>query len=134
MPLRTNETKLFYQRAPEDILEFYHKSVTGPKLRSFALCCRNDYNSSPSPAGMQQEVKLWESHWLRSAKELDQWEVILDYGSGNNNNGTGTGSLMPGGDSANAMLVLESAWKRTPNWAMMRDALTQVGNIRSVFY
>ena len=85
---------------------------------------KNDYNSTPSPMSMQQEVKLWENHWLRSARELDQWEVVLDYGSGNNNN-TGGGAIV--GDSANAMLVLQSAWKqRTPNWALMKDALTQV--------
>ena len=77
---------------------------------------------------MQQEVKLWEGHWLRSAKELDQWEVILDYGSGNGG-GPGGPTGVGGGDSANAMLVLESAWKQTPNWVMMRDALTQVSSL-----
>ena len=86
---------------------------------------KNDYNSTPSPMSMQQEVKLWENHWLRSARELDQWEVVLDYGSGNNNSTGGGGAIV--GDSANAMLVLQSAWKqRTPNWALMKDALTQV--------
>ena len=73
---------------------------------------RNDFATTPSPISMQQEVKLWEQHWLRSCKELDQWEVLLDYGTTNGSN--------------NAMLVLESAWKRNPNWQMMKDALAQV--------
>ena len=72
---------------------------------------RNDYSSTPSPVNIQQEVRLWEQHWLRSSKELNQWEILLEYGD---NQG-----------SSNAMLVLESAW-RSPNWQKMKDALTQV--------
>ena len=73
---------------------------------------RNDYSSTPSPVNIQQEVRLWEQHWLRSSKELNQWEILLEYGD---NQG-----------SSNAMLVLESAWRGSPNWQKMKDALTQV--------
>ena len=72
---------------------------------------RNDYSSTPSPVNIQQEVRLWEQHWLRSSKELNQWEILLEYGDTKG--------------STNAMLVLESAW-RSPNWQKMKDALTQV--------
>ena len=73
---------------------------------------RNDYSNTPSPTHMQQEVKLWEQHWLRCSRELDQWGVLHDYGSAQGSN--------------NSLLVLESAWKRDPNWQLMKEALGQV--------
>ena len=57
-------------------------------------------------------MKLWEEHWLRSSKELNQWEILLEYG---NTKGV-----------TNPHLVLESAWRNPPNWQMMKDALGQV--------
>ena len=55
------------------------------------------------------------SLWLcrdRCSKELNQWDILLEYA---NHKGY-----------SNAYLVLESAW-RVPNWALMKDALAQVG-------
>ncbi|XP_075538774.1 transcription-associated protein Nipped-A isoform X6 [Dermacentor variabilis] len=63
-------------------------------------------------AGMlQSECRLWEEHWLRCCKELNQWELLLEYGSSKS--------------CANPHLVLESAW-RVPNWPLMKEALSQV--------
>ncbi|KAL3212162.1 hypothetical protein MRX96_000802 [Rhipicephalus microplus] len=63
-------------------------------------------------AGMlQSECRLWEEHWLRCCKELNQWELVLEYGSSKS--------------CANPHLVLESAW-RVPNWPLMKEALSQV--------
>ena len=51
--------------------------------------------------------------WLtcRCAKELNQWDLVQDYGSSE--------------ASGNPLLVLESAW-RVPNWARMKEALAHV--------
>ena len=43
---------------------------------------------------------------------MNQWDVLLEFA---NNKGY-----------SNPYLVLESAW-RVPNWALMKDALSQVG-------
>ncbi|RWS25705.1 transformation/transcription domain-associated protein-like protein, partial [Leptotrombidium deliense] len=72
---------------------------------------RNDYNTTPAPVSLQSEYRLWEKHWIRCSKELNQWDILLEYG---NSKGC-----------ANPFLILESAW-RVPNWTLMRDALVQV--------
>ncbi|XP_015785730.1 transformation/transcription domain-associated protein [Tetranychus urticae] len=72
---------------------------------------RNDYNTNPAPLSLQGEYRLWEKHWIRCSKELNQWDLILDYG---NSKGC-----------TNPFLVLESAW-RIPQWMMMKKALHQV--------
>lgn len=61
--------------------------------------------------GMKSENRVWEKHWIRCTKELNQWDSLLDYGSSK--------------ACTNPMLVLESAW-RVPNWSMMKDALSLV--------
>ena len=48
---------------------------------------------------------------FRCAKELNQWDLVQDYGSSE--------------ASGNPLLVLESAW-RVPNWARMKEALAHV--------
>lgn len=72
---------------------------------------RQDYNTNASPVSLQAEYRLWERHWIRCSKELNQWDLLLDYG---NSKGC-----------ANPFLVLESAW-RVPNWSLMKDSLFQV--------
>lgn len=62
-------------------------------------------------SGMKSENRVWEKHWIRCTKELNQWDSLLDYGSSK--------------ASTNPMLVLESAW-RVPNWPMMKEALNLV--------
>ncbi|XP_065334181.1 transformation/transcription domain-associated protein isoform X2 [Cloeon dipterum] len=62
-------------------------------------------------ASIQREVALWEKHWIRCTKELNQWEQLLEYGKSNVGN--------------NAHLLLESSW-RVPDWALMKECLLQV--------
>ncbi|GAB1859196.1 Transformation/transcription domain-associated protein [Camponotus japonicus] len=71
---------------------------------------RQDFATGSAPYLLNQEVLLWERHWERTAKELNQWEILLELGS----NGY-----------KNPFLVLESAW-RIPNWSVMKEILTQV--------
>lgn len=49
--------------------------------------------------------------YFRCSKELNQWDHLLEYANSKGN--------------TNPHLVLESAW-RVPNWALMKDALSQV--------
>ncbi|XP_071454988.1 transformation/transcription domain-associated protein [Hetaerina americana] len=64
-----------------------------------------------SVMGLQSEYSLWEKHWMRCSKELNQWELLMDYGN------------MKGCN--NPFLVLESSW-RLPNWVAMKEALSLV--------
>ncbi|XP_012223234.1 transformation/transcription domain-associated protein isoform X2 [Linepithema humile] len=72
---------------------------------------RQDYASGPAPYHVNKEMLLWERHWERTTKELNQWEMGLELGEHKN--------------YKSPLLVLESAW-RIPNWPVMKDALTQV--------
>lgn len=47
----------------------------------------------------------------RCAKELNQWELTLEYGRSN--------------AGSDPLLVLESCW-HVPNWPLMKDALSHV--------
>ncbi|XP_061912070.1 transformation/transcription domain-associated protein isoform X1 [Entelurus aequoreus] len=57
------------------------------------------------------EYQLWEDHWIRCSKELNQWEPLTEYGQSKGH--------------SNPYLVMECAW-RVSNWAAMKEALVQV--------
>ncbi|XP_048465653.1 transformation/transcription domain-associated protein [Rhincodon typus] len=69
----------------------------------------NERNNA-SPA-IFPEYQLWEDHWNRCSKELNQWEALTEYGQSKGH--------------VNPYLVLECAW-RVSNWAAMKEALVQV--------
>lgn len=71
----------------------------------------NDYSSSPAPGSVRSELRLWEEHWIRCSKELNQWDLLLDYARDKNIH--------------NPFLILEIAW-RVPDWNLMKEALSQV--------
>ncbi|KAG8225079.1 hypothetical protein J437_LFUL000058 [Ladona fulva] len=70
-----------------------------------------EQGNANSVMGLHSEYALWEKHWIRCSKELNQWELLLEYGN------------MKGCN--NPFLVLESAW-RIPNWPLMKEALSLV--------
>ncbi|OQR70315.1 Transformation/transcription domain-associated protein-like [Tropilaelaps mercedesae] len=72
---------------------------------------RNEFATSSAPLTVQSEFRLWEEHWIRCTKELNQWEVLLEYGNSK--------------PAQNMHLVLEAAW-RVPNWVLMKEALSHV--------
>ena len=72
---------------------------------------REQYNNGKSDPRMLSEYALWEQHWLRAAKELGQWDILMEFGKSKG--------------QQNPTIVLESAW-RIPDWTAMKEALTQV--------
>ncbi|KAJ0181684.1 hypothetical protein K1T71_002406 [Dendrolimus kikuchii] len=72
---------------------------------------KQDYAASPSSYNMHKECTLWTQHWLKCAKELNQWDSLLDLGL------TRSGR--------DPFLILESSW-RNPNWSTMKEALAEV--------
>ncbi|XP_049825027.1 transcription-associated protein 1 isoform X2 [Aethina tumida] len=74
---------------------------------------KQDTNAGPVPAHTQREVLLWNQQWIRCAKELNQWEIIVEYAKN---------PLF-----YDALLLLDSAWRTTmPNWDLMKEALSCV--------
>nr|XP_039255466.1 transformation/transcription domain-associated protein-like [Styela clava] len=72
---------------------------------------RDDHNKGPAPITNIPEYQVWEEHWIRCCKELNQWEILTEYGNK--------------GSVCNSHLVLDCAW-RLPDWTTMKDALVQV--------
>lgn len=70
-----------------------------------------DCASGPMVPNSLREAQLWEQHWTRCARELNQWDLLLNYGRSK--------------AEKNPFLILESAW-RVPQWDLMKEALAQV--------
>uniref|UniRef100_A0A8D2JJ48 Transformation/transcription domain associated protein n=1 Tax=Varanus komodoensis TaxID=61221 RepID=A0A8D2JJ48_VARKO len=86
----------------EQAQETYEKAMEKAK--------KEHERSSASPA-IFPEYQLWEDHWIRCSKELNQWEALTEYGQSKGH--------------INPYLVLECAW-RVSNWTAMKEALVQV--------
>ncbi|XP_041829403.1 transformation/transcription domain-associated protein isoform X1 [Melanotaenia boesemani] len=72
---------------------------------------RKEHERSNISPAIFPEYQLWEDHWIRCSKELNQWEPLTEYGQSKGH--------------SNPYLVLECAW-RVSNWPAMKDALVQV--------
>ncbi|XP_026322829.1 transcription-associated protein 1 isoform X2 [Hyposmocoma kahamanoa] len=72
---------------------------------------KQEYSANPSSYNMHKECTLWTNHWIKCAKELNQWDSLLDLGLTRN--------------VRDPFLILESSW-RNPNWPTMKDALVEV--------
>ncbi|XP_007445467.2 transformation/transcription domain-associated protein-like [Python bivittatus] len=85
----------------EQAQETYEKAMEKAK--------KEHERSNASPA-IFPEYQLWEDHWIRCSKELNQWEALTEYGQSKGH--------------INPYLVLECAW-RVSNWTAMKEALVQ---------
>uniref|UniRef100_A0A6E8VNF8 FAT domain-containing protein n=1 Tax=Anopheles coluzzii TaxID=1518534 RepID=A0A6E8VNF8_ANOCL len=72
---------------------------------------KQDLSNGQTPTDMNSEMLLWENHWIRCAKELNQWDILMDYGQ-----------LCR---DKNTYLIMDSAW-RVPDWSLMKQALLKV--------
>ncbi|XP_058013081.1 transformation/transcription domain-associated protein [Ahaetulla prasina] len=86
----------------EQAQETYEKAMEKAK--------KEHERNNASPA-VFPEYQLWEDHWIRCSKELNQWESLTEYGQSKGH--------------INPYLVLECAW-RVSNWTAMKEALVQV--------
>ncbi|XP_055838887.1 transcription-associated protein 1 isoform X2 [Episyrphus balteatus] len=85
-----------------------------------AMCkFKQEVPNGPIALEMNSELVLWENHWIRCAKELNQWDILLDYAQSNKDK--------------KPLLIMESAW-RVPNWTLMKQALNKVEQINPKQY
>ncbi|KAK1343257.1 hypothetical protein QTO34_016035 [Cnephaeus nilssonii] len=111
------EKGLSLQIKPKQTTEFYEQeSITPPQQaqesyeKAMDKAKKEHERSNASPA-IFPEYQLWEDHWIRCSKELNQWEALTEYGQSKGH--------------INPYLVLECAW-RVSNWTAMKEALVQV--------
>lgn len=72
---------------------------------------KQEAQSGNIAADLNSELLLWENHWIRCTKELNEWNILLDYGQSNKDK--------------HAFLIMDSAW-RVPDWNLMKQALLKV--------
>lgn len=72
---------------------------------------KQEFSTNSTGFNMHKEFNLWSNHWMKCAKELNQWDTILE--------------LSTNKSCKDSFLVLESSW-RNPNWTQMKEALTEV--------
>ncbi|XP_032685098.1 transformation/transcription domain-associated protein [Odontomachus brunneus] len=72
---------------------------------------QQDWVSTPSPYKIQKEVIMIGNQWVRCAKELNQWDMLLEYSTTK--------------DFRDPFVALESSW-RISNWPVMKEALALV--------
>lgn len=102
-------TALSYEQ--QGLFELAQTSYEGAMAKA-----RDQNNSGRLDPRLLSEYQLWENRWVRCAKELGQWDVLIEFGKTK--------------AQSNQFIVLESSW-RIPDWQVMKEALTQVG---SFFY
>ena len=42
---------------------------------------RNEINSGPGSPAALAEWRLWEENWIQVSQQLNQWDILLEYGS-----------------------------------------------------
>lgn len=72
---------------------------------------KQEVGTTPTPIDTNSELQLWETHWLRCARELNQWDIILDYAKMHKDK--------------KSLLITDSAW-RVPDWDVMKQALLRI--------
>lgn len=97
-------TALSYEQ--QGLFELSQTSYEGAMAKA-----RDQNNSGRLDPRLSSEYKLWENRWVRCAKELGQWDVLIEFGKTK--------------AQSNPFIVLESSW-RIPDWQVMKEALTQV--------
>lgn len=75
---------------------------------------KQDTANGPASMDIDSELLLWETHWIRCAKELNEWDILLDYAQSSK--------------VKKWFLIMEGAW-RVPDWALMKQALLKVEQI-----
>ncbi|CAG7721830.1 unnamed protein product [Allacma fusca] len=89
---------------------FYEKAQAAYELAMSKA--KVDFNAVSASTTLFPEFRLWEEHWIKCSKELNQWDCVLEY------------ATTKGG--ASPALALDAGWRSNPNWTLMKDALTQI--------
>lgn len=69
--------------------------------------------NEPSNADELLEYNLWEEKWIKTCKELNQWDELNEYTKSK---------------ETDVCFVLDCAWKQ-PDWNIMKTLLTQTNNL-----
>lgn len=80
------------------------------------LKCKQDISNGVDSADFNSEIQLWEEHWIRCTKELNDWNILISYAQSNRDK--------------YAFLLMDCAW-RISDWNLMKQTIARVEQINS---
>lgn len=72
--------------------------------------CKQEIANGVDSADLTAEIQLWEDHWMRCTKEMNDWSTLAGYAQTNKDK--------------YAFLLMDCAW-RISDWNLMRQALAR---------
>ncbi|CRK92144.1 CLUMA_CG005737, isoform A [Clunio marinus] len=78
--------------------------------------CKQEISNGLDTTGINAEIQLWQEHWIRCTKELNDWNLLISYGQRRRDK--------------YAFLLMDCAW-RISDWNLMKQNLSQVEQITS---
>lgn len=75
---------------------------------SVMIKSKQEISNGVDAADMNAEIQLWEDHWIRCTKELNDWNILIGYGQSNRDK--------------YAFLLMDCAW-RISDWNLMKQMI-----------
>lgn len=72
--------------------------------------CKQEISNGLDTSALNTEMQLWEDHWMRCSKELNDWNSLISYGQTNRDK--------------YAFLLMDCAW-RISDWNLMRQSIAK---------
>lgn len=72
--------------------------------------CKQEISNGLDAADLNTEIQLWEDHWIRCTKELNDWGILISYAQANRDK--------------YAFLLMDCAW-RISDWNLMKQTIVR---------
>lgn len=76
--------------------------------------CKQEISNGLDTADINTEIQLWEDHWMRCTKELNDWNILISYAQANRDK--------------YAFLLMDCAW-RISDWNLMKQTIARAEQI-----
>lgn len=80
------------------------------------LKCKQEISNGLDSADLNTEIQLWEDHWIRCSKELNDWSILISYAQSNKDK--------------YAFLLMDCAWK-VSDWNLLKQTLARAEQMSS---
>lgn len=110
-----------YAKYPETNIAIFYEQMgyfdeAQNVYESVMLKCKQEISNGLDAADMNTEIQLWEDHWMRCTKELNDWNILISYGQSNRDK--------------YAYLLMDCAW-RISDWNLMKQTIARAEQMTS---
>lgn len=104
-----------YAKYPETNVAIFYEQIgqfeeAQNVYESVMFKCKQEIANGTDAAEISTEIQLWEDHWIRCTKELNDWNTLVGYAQTNKDK--------------YSFLLMDCAW-RISDWNLMRQALAR---------